>query len=91
MAGVEPPEDLKKMSQDYLSKVSKGEARKIRNRNIQGQGFKFDEDEEDQAKTLKDMIKKQIKNEVGGFSDSDDEDIEKQKKREEDRRGRKDQ
>ena len=92
MAQVEPPEDLKKMVQTYLSKVNKGEARKIRNRNIQGTGFKFDEEEEDQAKTIKDMIKKQIKSEgMGGFSDSDEEDIEKQKKREEDRRGRNDQ
>lgn len=42
---------------------------------MQGQGFKFDEDEEDQVKNLKDILKKQIKNEVGDFSDSDDEDI----------------
>jgi hypothetical protein len=75
MASVEPPEDLKKLAQTYLSKISKGEARKIRNRNMQGQGFKFDEDEEDQVKNLKDILKKQIKNEVGDFSDSDDEDI----------------
>jgi hypothetical protein len=38
------------------------------------------------------MIRKQIKSEgFGGFSDSDEEDIEKQKKREDDRRGRNDQ
>jgi len=30
------------MAQTYLAKVNKGEARKIRNRNIQGTGFKFD-------------------------------------------------
>ncbi len=30
------------MVQNYLSKVNKGQARKIRNRNIQGTGFKFD-------------------------------------------------
>jgi hypothetical protein len=44
MAEINPPEDLIKLSQTYLSKVKKGEARKIRNRNIQGTGFKFDED-----------------------------------------------
>ena len=44
MAEIAPPEDLIKLSQAYLSKVKKGEARKIRNRNIMGSGFKFDED-----------------------------------------------
>lgn len=44
MAEIHPPEDLIKLSQVYLGKVKKGEARKIRNRNIMGSGFKFDED-----------------------------------------------
>jgi ATP-dependent RNA helicase DDX46/PRP5 len=45
MSEIHPPEDLIKMSQEYLKKVKKGEARKIRNRNIQGAGFKFDKEE----------------------------------------------
>lgn len=44
MAETPSPEELIKLSQTYLSKVKKGEARKIRNRNIMGSGFKFDED-----------------------------------------------
>ena len=46
MAEIHPPEELTKLCQVYLGKVKKGEARKIRNRNIMGSGFKFDEDEE---------------------------------------------
>ena len=88
MAEINPPEDLIKLSQTYLGKVKKGEARKIRNRNIRGIGFKFDEDEEEKVNQFKDMIKKQMKGEGLGFSDSDDEDIELKKKKEEDMRGR---
>lgn len=61
MAQINPPEDLIKLSQTYLAKVKKGEARKIRNRNIQGTGFKFDEDEQEKVNQFKDMIKKQMK------------------------------
>lgn len=61
MADINPPEDLIKLSQTFLGKVKKGEARKIRNRNIQGTGFKFDEDEEEKTEQIKDMIKKQMK------------------------------
>ena len=61
MADTSPPEDLIKLSQTFMSKVKKGEARKIRNRNIQGTGFKFDEDEEEKTDQIKDMIKKQMK------------------------------
>ena len=43
MSQIHPPEDLIKLSQEFLKKVKKGEARKIRNRNLQGAGFKFDE------------------------------------------------
>lgn len=88
MAEIHPPEDLIKLSQTYLAKVKKGEARKIRNRNIMGSGFKFDEDEEQKVGQLKDMIKKQMKSEGLGFDDSDDDDIEVKKKKEEDLRGR---
>ena len=68
--------------------MKKGEARKIRNRNIQGAGFKFDEDEEERTTQIKDMIKKQMKSEGLGFDDSDDDDIEMMKKKEEVIRGR---
>ncbi len=61
MADTSPPEDLIKLSQTFMGKVKKGEARKIRNRNIQGTGFKFDEDEEEKTDQIKDMIKKQMK------------------------------
>jgi hypothetical protein len=66
---------LIKLSQTYLGKVKKGEARKIRNRNIQGSGFKFDQEEEEKTNQIKDMLKKQMKSEGLGFSDSDDDDI----------------
>jgi ATP-dependent RNA helicase DDX46/PRP5 len=42
MSDIRPPEDLIKLSQGYLAKVKKGEARKIRNKNLMGSGFKFD-------------------------------------------------
>ena len=55
----------------------------MRNRNIQGAGFKFDKEEEEKNSQLKDMIKKQLKSEgLGGFEDSDDDDIETKKKKE---------
>jgi hypothetical protein len=43
MSEIHPPEELKKLSQSFLSKVKKGEARKIRNKNLKGSGFKFDQ------------------------------------------------
>jgi hypothetical protein len=61
MAEIQSPEELIKLSQTYLAKVKKGDARKLRNRNIMGSGFKFDEDEEEKVSQLKDMIKKQMK------------------------------
>jgi hypothetical protein len=42
MSEIRPPEDLIKLSQTYLSKVKKGQAKKIRNRNLMGSGYKFD-------------------------------------------------
>lgn len=54
----------------------------MRNKNIKGQGYKFDEDEEDKVGQMKEMIKKQMKSEGLGFSDSDDDDIELKKKKE---------
>ena len=45
-----------------MQKVKKGEARKMRNKNIQGAGFKFDKEEEEKNSQIKDMIKKQLKN-----------------------------
>ena len=36
-----------------------------------GSGFKFDEDEEERAGQIKDVIKTQMKNEGLNFSDSD--------------------
>lgn len=46
MSELRPSEELIKLSQSYFNKVKKGEARKIRNRNLMGSGFKFDEEEE---------------------------------------------
>ena len=43
MSVIRPPEELVKLSQTYLAKVKKGEAKKVRNKNLMGQGFKFDE------------------------------------------------
>jgi hypothetical protein len=71
MSQIHPPEELIKLSQEFLKKVKKGEARKIRNRNLQGAGFKFDEEEEEKANQVRDMLKKQMKNEGLGFDDSD--------------------
>ena len=47
MSQIQPSESLMAISKEYLKKVKKGEARKIRNRNLQGIGYKFDEDEEE--------------------------------------------
>ena len=91
MADIAPTQELKTLAENYLARVKKGEAKKIRNRNLMGAGFKFNEDEEDKDQEFKDIVKKQLKAEgLGAFEDSDDEDIEKQKKREEDKRGRTD-
>jgi hypothetical protein len=43
MSEIHPPEDLKKLSQNYLLKVKKGQAIKIKNKNRIGTGYKFDE------------------------------------------------
>ena len=43
MSQIHPTQELTNMSKEYLKKVKKGDARKIRNRNLQGAGFKFDE------------------------------------------------
>lgn len=88
MSQIQPIQELTNMSKEYLKKVKKGDARKIRNRNLQGAGFKFDEQEEEKAHQIKDLIKKQMKNEGLGFDDSDQEEIEKKKKRQEELRGR---
>ena len=88
MSEINPPEELLLLSKEYLKKVKKGAARKIRNRNLQGAGFKFDEEEEEKTNQIKDMLKKQMKNEGLGFDDSDEDDIETKKKREEELRGR---
>lgn len=75
MSEIHPPQELINMSKQYLKKVKKGEARKIRNRNLQGAGFKFDIEEEEKDHQVKEMIKKQMKNEGLGFDDSDDDPI----------------
>lgn len=76
MADIKPSEELLQLQETYFAKLKKGEAKKIRNRNLIGGGYKFNEDEEDNDQLYKDIIKKQFKSEgLQSFNDSDDEDI----------------
>ncbi len=48
----------------------------MRNTNIRGTGFKYDQDEEEKVSQIKYLLKKQMKSEgLAGLSDSDDDDI----------------
>ena len=73
MSEIRPPQELIKLSQNYLAKVKKGQARKIRNKNLMGSGYKFDEQEQEKVNQIKNALKKQLKSEglVGNFDDSD--------------------
>ena len=70
------PPKLEEMVEGFKQKVRAGEAKVYVNRNIQGSGFSFDEQERAKADIEKKMLKKQLEGEIGIQNEnSDDEAI----------------
>lgn len=79
MSGIEPPEDLAKMAEKFKKKVEKGEAVHIKNKNLRGTGYAFDEKEQNKIKEAKRAMKTRfgIELDISDVELSDDEIVNK--------------
>lgn len=68
----------------FREKVEKGEARIYSNRNMMGQGYKFDDNEKSKIKDAKAAMKKQygLELNISDYEASDDEIVNKKEKKE---------
>ena len=60
MSNIEPPKDLIDLADGFKKKVEKGEAKFYSNKNLAGQGYKFDKNEQDRVKQTKVALKRQF-------------------------------
>ena len=83
MSGVKPPESLMKLQERFKLKVAKGEAKQRTNKNLEGQGYKFDDAEKRKMKDAKSAMKRQFGIELAVSEDEgDDTEIETSIKKE---------
>lgn len=56
ISNAKVPEDLKNMHRKFEEKVQRGEARKYKNKNLSGRGYKFDPEEASKMKLIKKIL-----------------------------------